>query len=81
MGRRRLLHADRITNMFLPFRIPFGGSLSALPKSRPAKFLYALVVYALTIAVSIGFAKGLQSIALESLYIVYSEDSAYLSRE
>ena len=67
------------TNMFLPFRLPFAGRFSALPKSRPAKFLYALVVYALTIAASIGLAKGLQSLALESLYIVYSEDSAYLS--
>jgi len=69
----------RRTHMFFPFKIPLVDKLPGLPKSKLAKSLFVMFVYALTIAASIGLARGLQSLALESLYIFYSKDSAYLS--
>ena len=67
------------TNMFLPFRIPFTEKLPNLPQSRLKKALSIAALYVLTVLVSLGLARGLQSLALDSLYALYSKDSAYIS--
>ena len=67
------------TNMFLPFRIPFTDKLPGLPKSTLGKVLAVLVLYVLAIAASFGLARGLQSLALNSLYGVYTKDAATIA--
>ncbi|UCG66093.1 MAG: isoprenylcysteine carboxylmethyltransferase family protein [Deltaproteobacteria bacterium] len=67
------------TNMFLPFRIPLTEKLPNLPQSRLKKALSIAALYVLTVLVSLGLARGIQSLALDSLYALYSKDSAYIS--
>jgi len=67
------------TNMFLPFSFPLVDKLPRLPKSGLGRSMSILALYFLTVISSICLARGIQSFALESLYALYSENSAYIS--
>lgn len=67
------------TNMFLPFRVPLADKLPSLPKSGLKRYLAILMLYVITVVVAVGLANGLQSLALNSLYAVYTRDAAYIS--
>lgn len=67
------------TNMFLPFRIPLVRKIFVLPQSKVGKVLSFFAIYIITVLISLGLARGLQSIALDSLYAIYTKDSAYIS--
>lgn len=69
----------RKTNMFLPFRLPFVDKLPALPKSGIKRYAAILALYVLTSVVAIGLALGVQRMALNSLYALYTPDAAYIS--
>jgi protein-S-isoprenylcysteine O-methyltransferase Ste14 len=69
----------RRTNMFLPLSWPLQGKLPGLPESRFGQCMSIFGLYVLTVIVSMGVARGVQSLALESLYAFYSNGSAYLS--
>jgi protein-S-isoprenylcysteine O-methyltransferase Ste14 len=67
------------TNMFLPFKIPLAGKLPGLPQSRLGQIVVIAAVYVTTILVAVGLARGLQSLALDSIYSIYEQDAAYIS--
>ncbi|MCX8128849.1 MAG: isoprenylcysteine carboxylmethyltransferase family protein [Clostridia bacterium] len=67
------------TNMFFPFKIPFAKKTPASPVSRSKKLITILCTYILTLAVVLIIAKGLNTLALNSLYAVYTGNSANIS--
>lgn len=67
------------THMFFPFRIPLADKLPRLPKSLPGKVLTIATLYVVTVLTAIGLAHGIQSLTLDSLYGVYTRDSATIS--
>lgn len=67
------------TNMFIPFKIPFLDKIPSLPKSRVGKVFALLGIYILTLTVSISIATGLNNLTINSLYAVYTKDSATIS--
>lgn len=71
------------TNMFLPFSIPFLKSVtkkfSSLPTSKDTKFLAVFLLYSLTLTLSILAAKGINLLAINSLYATYNAQSVTLS--
>jgi len=80
-GRSYTDYMDR-THMFLPFRMPLMERLPGLPRlprSRIGRVLSITALYILTVLVSLGLARGLQTLALDSLYALYSKDAAYIS--
>lgn len=67
------------TNMFLPFKLPFSDKLPTLPTSNPKRILVLLGIYAIALSISIGLALILNSWTVNSLYGVYTDDSATIS--
>lgn len=67
------------TNMFLPFHLPLTDKLPGLPRLGLKRYLAILTLYVVTVVVAIGLANGLQSLALNSLYALYTKDAAYIS--
>lgn len=67
------------TGMFLPIRLPFADKLPGLPQSGLRKILTVGALYTITILIAIGLARGLQSVAINSLYGVYTPNSATIS--
>ncbi len=67
------------TNMFLPFRLPLANRLPGLPAAGLKRAATILALYALSLAVTIGLANGLKSLAIDSLYAAYTPEAAYLS--
>ncbi|MCX8128858.1 MAG: isoprenylcysteine carboxylmethyltransferase family protein [Clostridia bacterium] len=67
------------TNMFLPFRLPFKIAPLFRFKRKSAKLLALVGIYILTLTIGIGIAKGLNTLTLNSLYAVYTENSASIS--
>ena len=66
------------TNMFLPVTIkPF--SKLHLPKSKGKKALALITAYIAALLIVLGMAKGLQTLSINSLYSVYTENSADVS--
>lgn len=67
------------TGMFLPFRLFKNKRNSILPKSKLSKVAAMLVIYILTMVISIGMARAVNNYVLGSIYSVYTEDSATIS--
>jgi protein-S-isoprenylcysteine O-methyltransferase Ste14 len=67
------------THMFLPFKIPLVDKLSGLPQSIVGKILIVAALYVMAILAAVGLARGLQSAALNSLYGVYTPNSATIA--
>lgn len=67
------------TCMFLPFHISFLDKLPSLPKSGLKRYLAIILFYVVTSAAAIGWATGLESWSLNSLYGLYFKDAAYIS--
>lgn len=66
------------TNMFLPFSInPF--TKFKFPKSIRKKIMILASIYLAVLLISIGFAKKLQILSINSLYSVYTENSVNIS--
>jgi protein-S-isoprenylcysteine O-methyltransferase Ste14 len=61
------------TAMFLPFKLSF---LPELPKKKGKKIIALICLYLLAITTIAGFAKGLNILAVDSLYATYTEHSA-----
>lgn len=68
-----------ITNMFLPFSIPFADKLHGLPKSGITRKLAIVTLFILVLSGSIYLADGLQKYSIEKLYTSYSDNSATIS--
>lgn len=67
------------TGMFLPFKVTFFNKLPVFPKTYLRRFLMAFGIYFITLVVAVSIAKGVNSIALNSLYAIYNSDSANIS--
>lgn len=66
------------TNMFLPFSLnPFPKF--KFPKTIRKKIMILASIYLAVLLISIGLAKGLQILSINSLYSVYTENSADIS--
>lgn len=63
------------TNMFLPFR-PNSFPKFQLPRTMKKKVLVLITMYLTALLFSIGLAKGLQILSINSLYSVYTDNSA-----
>ena len=77
-GRSYTEYVNR-THMLLPFRIPLTERSPALPQSRIGKSLSVAALYAMAVLASLGLARGIQTLAVQSLYASYSKDAAYVS--
>jgi protein-S-isoprenylcysteine O-methyltransferase Ste14 len=67
------------TGMFLPIRLPFADELPGPPQSKLGKILTVAALYTITILIAVSLARGLQSVALNSLYGVYTPNSATIA--
>ena len=67
------------TAMFLPFKSSFSKNLPALPKSTGKKAAVLICMYLLALAVTFSAAKGVTAYSVNSLYAVYTENSATIS--
>ena len=66
------------TNMFLPISIKPISKLR-LPKSKGKKALTVIAAYIAALLIVLGMAKGLQTLSINSLYSVYTENSIDVS--
>lgn len=66
------------TNMFLPIKLPFRIKFP-MPQSKSARFCAGMAVYFITLAAALGLALLINAQAIDSLYAVYTKDSAYIS--
>ena len=66
------------TNMFLPFKIRLLSKLQ-LPKSSIKKAISLLSMFFAVLIIGLGFAKGLETLSLNSLYAIYTNNSIDLS--
>lgn len=66
------------TNMFLPFTIKPISKLH-LPKTKGKKAIAIITIYVTTLLIVLGMAKGLQTLSINSLYSVYTENSVDVS--
>ena len=67
------------TRMFLPIKGPGLNKLSRLPKSGLKRYMAVVGLYLLAAAVSIGLANGLKDYSLKRLYVLYTNEAAYIS--
>ena len=67
------------TNRFLPFKMPFADKLPVLPKSKWRKAAALFGIYILVLAISMTVAAGINTLGIDSLYAVYTKDSATVS--
>ncbi|MDR2870149.1 MAG: isoprenylcysteine carboxylmethyltransferase family protein [Deferribacteraceae bacterium] len=65
------------TRMFIPFNLPF--RLPELPKARGKRALDLLIMYICAIAAAFALSYGVTMHSINSLYAVYTEDSATMS--
>jgi len=61
------------TSMFLPIRLSF---LPKLPKQKGKRVIAMICLFLLAVATILGFAKGLNTLAVDSLYATYTDRSA-----
>jgi len=66
------------THMFFPFSIKLFERLH-LPKKTSKKVITLLVVYMASLLVILGLAKELQTLSIDSLYAVYTDNAANIS--
>jgi len=62
------------TNMFLPIKLTFIKNNSSLPKSRGKRVMIFIVLYVFTLIFGFGIAKGVNTLSINSLYAVYSDN-------
>ena len=67
------------TAMFLPFKLSFLPKLPKLPNRKGKKAIAMICLYLLAIAAILGAAKGLNELAVDSLYATYTERSANIA--
>lgn len=67
------------TAMLLPFKLPLGNKLPSLPKAKGERAMALMGMYILALLAAAGMAKGLTAYSIDSLYAVYTEDSATVS--
>ncbi len=67
------------THMFLPFGLPLSDRLPGLPGSGWKRILSVASVFVLAAAVAIGLASWIRGWAVDSLYTLFTADSAYIS--
>jgi protein-S-isoprenylcysteine O-methyltransferase Ste14 len=67
------------TGMFLPFKITLFNKLPVFPKSNLSRFFMTFVIYFMTLVMAVSIAKGVNNIALNSLYASYNSDSANIA--
>lgn len=67
------------TNMFIPFNILPEGKILHLPKSKFDKILSVTCLYLVTALVSLTIAKCVNVLSINSLYSVYTDNSANIS--
>ncbi|MNW41755.1 hypothetical protein D3C74_189050 [compost metagenome] len=67
------------TGMFLPFRIFSGKTFSSWATTKTRKWIFLLCAYMMTIVLAIGIANVIQRLTINSLYAVYSTNSATIS--
>ncbi len=67
------------THMFIPFQLPFSFRIPVMPKSKGAKLSAVLGLYVMTLTLGVFIAKGINSLAINSLYSIYDNHSATLS--
>lgn len=66
------------TNMFLPFTIKPISKLH-LPKTKGKKAIAIITIYVTTLLIVLGLAKGLQTLSINSLYSIYTDNSIDIS--
>lgn len=66
------------TNMFLPFNIKPISKLH-LPKTKGKKVIAIISTYIATLLIVLGMAKGLQTLSINSLYSIYTDNSIDIS--
>lgn len=66
------------TNMFLPFNIKPISNLH-LPKTKGKKVIAIISTYIATLLIVLGLAKGLQTLSINSLYSIYTDNSIDIS--
>lgn len=66
------------TNMFLPFNIKPISKLH-LPKTKGKKVIAIISTYIATLLIVLGLAKGLQTLSINSLYSIYTDNSIDIS--
>jgi protein-S-isoprenylcysteine O-methyltransferase Ste14 len=64
------------TSMFLPFKLSF---LPELPRQKSKKAASVICLYLLAITMVLGAAKGLNTLAVDSLYATYTDRSANIA--
>lgn len=67
------------TGMFLPFRIPFSMNIRQRTATRRSRFILPLLTYLAALLIGILLASAVQKLTINSLYAVYSSDSATIS--
>jgi hypothetical protein len=65
--------------MFLPVRLALPSKLGLPVKSKGKRILYILSAYVLTLMAGLGIAAGINNLTINSLYISYSKNEAFLS--
>ncbi len=68
----------RKTGMFLPFPVPFVENLPSLP-SGALKYVAILALYMVVSLVGLGVASFINTLAIDSLYALYTKDAASIS--
>lgn len=67
------------TGMFLPFRIPFSMNIRQRTATRQSRFILPLLTYLAALLIGILLVSAVQKLTINSLYAVYSSDSATIS--
>jgi len=67
------------TSMFFPWKFSVLEKLPPLPKTKGKRIIASAGVYISALVIAFGIAKGVNTFAINSLYAVYSENSATIS--